>query len=157
MTEKVCIKLKNENEFICNEEWFEYNKHKDNLIPTASYDVLVKGYILCMEDLIKYCLQYNYEIEIPEGYVATTIYNIVFTTGNFGPDDRASSSCVGDVIFSTTDEKYARKKFESMCKDVGKETRRKSNKHFCWHTEDYATNQVIHSYSIDKSYLVTKL
>ena len=28
---------------------------------------------------------------------------------------------------------------------------------YCWHTEDFARNQIIHSYGIDKSYIVNKI
>ena len=44
-----------------------------------------------------------------------------------------------------------------MCKQVHKNARLQGDSYFCWHTEDYAINQIIHSYKIDKSYIVEKL
>lgn len=153
MIDKVCLKLKDSTDsYICNEAWF---KGSDKLV--GKYTVIKNIIISCMEDLIKYCMVYNYEIDISETYKLVTIYNIVFSTGNFEPEDRTCSSCSSSIIFSSTDLNYIQKKFKIMCKQVHKKARLQGDSYFCWHTEDYAVNQIIHSYKIDKSYIVEKL
>lgn len=161
MSERVCIRLNNnyEESYICNEEWFEYNrKRKTNSIKDgARYEVLRKGYITDMEDLIRHCLVYNYDIDIPEGYKVTTIYNIIFNSANFEPDARDYSSCNGDILYSSVDKQYIDKKFNYLCKTVNKKSVLNHENLFCWHTEDYATNQIIHSYSKRTSYIIEKI
>lgn len=157
MSNRVCLKMKDEdNKYICSEEWYNYNIKHNKLQHNTSYTVLTKGFIDSMEDLIKYCLIYYYDVEIPKEYTIIDIYNIVFATGNFEPEDRTCSTCRSNIIFSSSDKEVVYKKFKKLCKQVGKNSKMESDKYFCWHTEDYASNQIIHSYNIEKSYLIYK-
>lgn len=152
MVDKVCLKLKDGNtDYICNEAWY-----KSSNKVAGSYDIIRNSIVSNMEDLIIYCLTYYYDIDIPEDYKVTTIYSIVFSTGNFEPEDRSCSTCRSNIVFSSTNQKYVEDKFKKLCKLVGKKCRIQSNKYFCWHTEDFASNQIIHSYNIEKNYLVER-
>lgn len=153
MVEEVCLKLKNDKtEYICNEKWT-----KDNKISSGSYTVIRNDVVSNMKDLIIHCLTYCYDIDIPENYKVTKIYSIVFSTGNFEPEDRTCSTCSSSILFSSADKKYIENKFKILCKLVGKKSRMESDKYFCWHTEDFASNQIIHSYNIKESYLVEEV
>lgn len=160
MIEKVCLTVNDSyNEsYICNEAYF------DNIIKTkrgkssVKYEILNNKLVSSMEDLIKYCLIYNVDIDIPEGYKVTKIYNIIFTTGNFDPDNREYSNCHSSIVYSSLDETYIKNKFKIMCNCVGKKNNVENYKHyFCWHTEDFADNQIIHAYNIDESFIVEKV
>lgn len=164
MADKVCLRFKKDkNRFICNEEWYLDNQdiikqQMDNgELKVPCFEVLRKGHIDNMEDLIKYCLAYYYDVEIPKEYKVETLYSIVFCTADFDPDDRTTSTCRSSIIFSSTDKKQVESKFKKLQKDVGKGSRLQSKIYFCWHTEDYAYNQIIHSYNICQSYIITKI
>ena len=121
-----------------------------------------------MEELLGYALNMNENVEIPKGYKATKIYSIVFSTGNFDPKDKSISTVDSSIFYSSKDKTFIEKMFDKYVE--GKEesftkastyfhTRHNSRKHkywYCWHTEDFAYNQVIHSYSIRESYLIEK-
>ena len=124
---------------------------------TGRYEILDNKYIFNMEDLINYCLTYGYDIEIPKEYNVTKIYNIVFTTGNFDPEDREMSNTRGSILYSHTDIEKVLDRFEQMCKDVNKEPVLKSKYYYCWQTEDYAVNQIVHSYKVCDSYIVEEI
>lgn len=157
--EDLCIKIKDkyEDKYLCSNEWFEYMfKHK-KLNPKTSYEVLAEGYIQDMQDLIRHALTYNYDIILPKGYKVTPIYNIIFTTANFDPKNRALSTCNGNIIYSNTNLKYINKKFKWLYENINKPyVVLKSDKMICWHTEDYAYNQIIHAYNIEESYIIEK-
>ena len=162
MIEKVCLPVKCDygERYVCNEAYINMvHKRINNYVkPGVSYEVINNKLVQCMEDLIKYCLTYNLEIDIPEHFKVTKIYNIIFTTGNFEPDGREYSSCQGNIVYSSTDKKYIEDKFKFMCKFTGKKNHNNLYKHyFCWHTEDFAHNQIIHSYNIDESYIVERV
>lgn len=124
---------------------------------TGKYEILDDKYVNDMEDLISYCLTYGYDIEIPRDYTVIKVYNIVFTTGNFDPSDRETSVTRGSVLYSHTDIEKVLNRFEQMCKDINKEPVLKSKYYYCWQTEDYATNQIVHSYKVCDSYIVEKV
>lgn len=158
MNNKVCIQTRDDI-YICSEEWYDEHKNDDEFKSGAKYEVLNKGYILDMADLINYCLTYNYDIDIPNEYKVTTIYTITFSTANFDPNNRTYSNVNTYGLFSSTDKKYIENKFKSICK-----TRKECNyegyntkRHYCWHTEDYAYNQIIHSYDINETYIIDKI
>ena len=160
MIEKVCLTVNDSyNEsYICNEAYF------DNIIKTkcgkgsVKYEILNNKLVSSMEDLIKYCLIYNVDINIPDEYKVTKIYNIIFATGNFDPDGREYSNCHSSIVYSSLDKKYIENKFKIMCDCIGKKNNVENYKHyFCWHTEDFADNQIIHSYNIDESYIVERV
>lgn len=151
---EVCLKLNNDDGYICSEEWWKVNIK--NAVPGVRYTVLSKGFITDMEDLIRYCLVYHEDFEIPENYQVTILYNIIFSTGNFDPNDREYSLCKSEILYTSKDKKFILDKFKSLCKRIGKENQLKGINCYCWLTEDYATNQIIHSYNIDESYLIEK-
>jgi hypothetical protein len=162
MIEKLCLPVKCDygERYVCNEAYMNHlrkTKYKD--VPGGvRFEVLTNKLVQCMEDLIKYCLTYNIEIDVPEQYKVTKIYNIILTTGNFDPDNRECSNCHSSIIYSSLDEDYIHKKFEYMCKCVNRKNIRDNFKnYFCWHTEDFADNQIIHSYNIDESYIVERV
>lgn len=159
MIEAVCLKLKDysDESYICNEKYINTARLKNNIKYAVRYEVIKDKIINCMEDLIKYCLIYNYDIDIPKNYKVDKIYNILFTTGNFDPDSRSTSNCHSSIVFSSLDEKYIYSKFKIMCKSINRKSLYESKRTYCWHTEDFADNQIIHSYDIDESYIVTKL
>lgn len=110
-----------------------------------------------LEDLIQYALTYGYNFEIPKGYKYTTIYSINFSTGNFDPKYRNYSNLHSTVIYSYYNKKEAEQKFSELTKSIDRNRARKLSKTlWCWHTEDYAYNQIIHSYSLSKSYIVER-
>ena len=148
-----------EERYVCNESYMKYLHSNNSVIKAgARYDVLSDKLVQCMEDLIRYCLVYNIDINIPEQYNITKIYNIVFSTGNFDPEKREISTCNSSIIYSSLDAKYIYKKFKFMCESVGITKHHSQCKYYyCWHTEDFAHNQIIHSYSVDESYIVTRI
>lgn len=158
--EKLCLPVKcnYETRFVCNESYIKYLENTKSLIETGvRYEVIKDTLAQCMEDLIKYCLTYNIEIDIPEGYTVEKIYNIVFATGDFNPDRREASTVTSSIIYSSNNKDYIYKRFKVMCDIVGKENNIRSMKdYYCWHTEDFAYNQIIHSYSIEESYIVKR-
>lgn len=110
-----------------------------------------------IEELIKYALVYNYDFKIPDEYKVTTLYNIIHSCGNFMPDERDYTTVVGSVIYTTTDKKDAESHYKKYCKRIGKKNSNHIGKYkFCWQSEDIAINQIVHSYCLDKSYLVEK-
>lgn len=157
MKDKICLPLKDSGRmnYICNESYIEYlkeNKELDN----KGYLVIKDSLVQTMEDLIQYCLVYNYSIDIPDDYKVIKLYNIVFCTGNFDPDMRECSNTTGSILYSSTDEQYIIDKFKTMCSYINKEPLMSSQRWFCWHTEDFAVNQIVHSYNIKESYFITK-
>ena len=161
MIEKLCLPVKcdYEKRYVCNEAYMNHlqkTKYKD-MSGGVRFEVLTNKLVQCMEDLIKYCLIYNIEIDIPKNYKVDKIYNILFTTGNFDSDSRSTSNCHSSIVFSSLDEKYIYSKFKIMCKSINRKSLYESKRTYCWHTEDFADNQIIHSYDIDESYIVTKL
>ena len=157
MIEKVCLPIKNYSRcaYVCNETYFNYI-YDNKLYTGEGYQVINDDMVCNMEELITYCLTYSIEIDIPDGYTVTKLYSIVFGQGNFDPDDRITSTCESHIVCSSTDEKYIKNKFKQMCKHIRKKSSRKHRKWFCWHTEDFAYNQIIHSYNLCESYLVRK-
>lgn len=153
MKKELCVKLK-DDKCVCNETYI--NNNKKNLTQ-GSYEVLKDGFVNSTEELINYCLTFCYDVEIPEGYEVETIYNIIFTTGNFSPDGREYSTCHSSIIFSSADKDMCEKKFKYYCKSVNKKPIQEGKRHYCWHTEDFAYNQIIHSYEISESYVVKKV
>lgn len=153
MKKELCVRLK-DGKYVCNETYI--NNNKKNL-SQGPYEVLKDGFVNSIEELINYCLTFCYDMEIPEGYGVETIYNVVFTTGNFDPDGREYSNCHSSVIFSSVNKDVCEKKFKYYCKSVGRKAILENKRHYCWHTEDFAYNQVIHSYELCESYIVRKL
>lgn len=160
MIEKICLSVNDsyDESYICNEAYFkDIVKHKSGK-SDIKYEVLNNKLISCMEDLIKYCLTYNIDINIPNGYKVIKIYNIIFSTGNFEPDNREYSTCQSSIVYSSLDKSYIEKKFKIMCDNIGRKNHISNYKHYyCWHTEDFAHNQIIHAYNIDESYIVTRI
>lgn len=154
MIERACLRLIDEDElsYICNEKWFK-TANKE----AGRYEVISDNIVSSEIDLIKYCLEYHYKIDIPNKYNIVEIYSIVFTTSDFEPDDRNYSSCRANIIYSDEDYNKVKTKFIQMCKSVKKKSSREGKDYLCWHTEDYAHNQIIHSYVIDKSYIVKEV
>lgn len=160
MCPKICLKLKDDKDgYICTEEWYLHNtKKKPNNLPTGPYQILIKGFITSMEHMIAYCLSNNIDIEIPKDYKVTKLYNILFTTADLTPGDRGYSSCRSCVLYTSTDEQFIQDNFEYLCKQINKKKiNRMGKKYVCWDTEDYASNQIIHSYNIEVSYQVEKI
>lgn len=155
---EICFRINHdwENAYVCTEEWIKNNK--DKIVNGSKYDILKKGFINSVEEMINYCLTYYIDINIPEGYKVTKIYNIVLSTGNFEPSDRTYSTCTSSIIFSTTDEKAAERRFKYICKDrKGLNVTQEGKRHFCWYGEDYASNQIVFSYDLNISYLVERI
>ena len=160
MVERICLAVNDSyaDSYICNESYYNALLNNKSVKSGCKYQVLSNKLISCMEDLISYCLTYNVDVTIPEEYKVTKTYNIIFSTGNFEPSDRECSTCRSSIVLSSTDKEYIEKKFGIMCKSTGKTPNIKSYGHyFCWHTEDFAHNQVIHSYNIDESYIVERV
>ena len=156
--DKVCIKTNDDyTRYVCNETWYKDAKRNHKLAEDgARYNVFLDKYIQTMEDLITECLLSYEDITIPEGYKVTIIYNIILTSGNFEPDDRTCTNTRGSVMFSTTDEKWAYQKFNYLC-STHKNYLMKSDKYCCWHSDDFAHNQIVCSYNLCKSYVVEKI
>lgn len=158
---EICFKINHdwENAYICTEEyWTKMTKNKGKRENGGKYDILKKGLINSVEEMINYCLTYCIDINIPEGYKTTKIYNIVLSTGNFEPDDRTYSTSTSSIIFSTTDEKVAERRFKYICKErKGLNVTQEGKRHFCWYGEDFAHNQVVFSYDLNISYLVERV
>ena len=154
MSEAFCLKLLSDrdyDEYVCNKTYEE-----SNTLTGCFYvinDLLVPTY----EDFIKYCLVHEYKIEIPEGYELITLYNIVCTTADFDPETRRRSTCRASVVYTDRDYNKVKSIFDEMCNIVNKPTTRYNKNYYCWHTEDFASNQIIHAYNVEKSYIVRKL
>ena len=160
MVEKVCLQVNDcsENNYICNEVYFNALKNNMNRSISGRYQVLNNKLISCMEDLIQYCLTYGIDIDIPKDYKVTELYNIIFATGDFESSGREYSTCHSSIVCSSSNKKYIENKFKIMCKCINKQSHTCLYKnYFCWHTEDFAHNQIIHSYNIDKSYIVERV
>ena len=153
MVEKVFLKLKDKEGIICNEAWYNNIKNKE----AGYYEIIKNRIVSSMEDLIQYCLTYYYDIDIPKDYKVTTIYSIVFCTGDFDPESRTCSKVNSSIIYSNPNEIYIRDKFKTLCKLAKTKSKLDSKNYFCWHTEDFASNQIIHSYNVVRSYLVEKM
>ena len=156
MVEPVCIEKIDKNSrqkvCICNQAYIDSIKDYEY----TKYETYDNTYISTMEDLISHCFTYNEDVIIPDGYKITKIYSIVCTTADFMPDARNTSNCRAYVIYSSTNKELVQEKFKTICESVKKETRRKNNRHFCWHTEDYADNQIIHSYDLTEGCIIEK-
>lgn len=159
-----CLKIIDEpSSYICNECWYkkhknEYKYNRYNQSNTVnSFTVMNDMIIRNMEDLIKYCLAYHYKIEIPKQYEVQQLYNIIFTVGDFDPEDRQSTVCRSYVVYTDTDYNKVKSRFNTMCRLSQKTPTLKSEKCFTWQTQDFAYNQIVHSYTISKSYKVTKI
>ena len=154
MSNPVCLQMKDyKDKYICNQSYEPILK-KQKHTKMISYEIVNDNIVSNMKDLIKYCLTYNIEIDIPEGYVVTTLYNILFCTGNFEPKDRAHSFCRSSLIYTCNTKSQAKKTFERMCKSLGRKPIYKDKSTFCWQTEDFAVNQIVHCYSLSESYLI---
>jgi len=153
--EKVCIKTNDSyTRYVCNESWYKEANINNKLDRDgATYNVFLDKYIQTMEDLITECLLSYEDIAVPEDYKVTTIYNIVLTSGNFEPDDRTCTNTRGSIMFSTTNEKLAQQKFNYYC-STHKKCLMKSDKYCCWHSDDFAHNQIVCAYNLTKSYIV---
>ena len=137
----------------------------DNLEPTHEYTETVFD---TLEELLEYALNMNEDVEIPEDYNVTKIYNIVFSTANFDPLNRECSTTDSHVIYSSKDKEFIDKMFEryineheNLLKQNSKAfhmrpNSRRNKNWYCWHTEDFAYNQVIHSYSKRESYIIER-
>ncbi len=154
---EICFKIKcdYEEQYICTEEWME--KNKKNAISGARYEVLRKGFIGSIEEMINHCLTYYIDIDVPKEYKVTKIYNIILSTGNFEPDDRTYSTVTSSIIFSTSNEKLAKRRFKLFCKQrKNLNVTQQGKNHFCWYGEDFAHNQIVFSYDLRSSYLIKK-
>ena len=159
MVDAVCLPIIDDymESYICNDKYMKNNTLKSNNKSSIRYEVVSNKIVSCMEDLISYCLTYHYDINIPENYKVDKLYNIMLTTGNFDPDSRSSSNCHSSIVLSSFNADYINKKFNIMCKLIGKPNLYKSKNTYCWQTEDFADNQIVHSYNLDESYVVTKI
>ena len=161
MVERVCLPIKRESEeereaYICNEAWWKYNFKKQKISNATKYDVYKNDFVSNMEDLIKVSLTYHNDVEIPENYEIIEMYNIIFTSGNFDPAGRNYCSLVSDILYTHTDKDKVFEKFNKYCKSVKRKPIMEGQRYFCWSTEDFADNYIIHSYKIEESYLVRK-
>lgn len=157
MVQPVCLKLKDyKDRYICNQKYVDIiRKCKDKHL--GSYEVFINDTIQNMRDLIIQGLTYNYDIEIPDGYSVTKLYHIVFSSGNFEPNDRNHTSVRSSITFTTKSKSQVKKMFERMCKTIGRKPIYKDKFNFCWQTDDFAYNQVTNTYSITESYLVEEV
>ena len=146
-----CLKFKNEDKYLCTKD-YDIRVHKGNPEPIE----FIYTNFTTMEELINYALTMYYDVEIPNGYKVETIYHIIFSTANFEPNDRECSIVNSSIVCSSKDKDYidSRMKFYSTC--ITGKFRKVTNNWIYWHTEDFAHNQVIHSYNIDKSYIISK-
>ena len=154
MSNPVCLQMKDyKNKYICNQSYepiLKKQKHTEMI----SYEIVADNIVSNMKDLIKYCLTYNIEVDIPKEYEVITLYNILFCTGNFEPEDREHSFCRSSVVYTCETKSQAKKTFERMCKSLGRKPMYKNKNTFCWQTEDFAVNQIVHCYSLSESYLI---
>ena len=157
MSNPVCLQLKDyENKYICNQSYepiIRKQKHEEMI----SYEVINDNVVSNMRDLIQYCLTYNIEIDIPKEYKVITLYNILFCTGNFEPNDREHSFCRSSLVFTSSSKNQTKKKYEKMCKLLKRNPIYKDKFTFCWQTEDFAINQIVHCYSLSESYLIEEI
>lgn len=151
--EEACLECKDKDGFICNEA---YANNKNNIKSGVNYSVYKDNIVRNMQELIEYCLHWGEDVIIPKEYKVTKLYSIVFTTSDFEPEDRRYSRSWSNVILTTTDKNHAQSVYDSYChmQNRGKEIMKNV---YCWHTEDFARNQIIHSYSLKESYLVEKV
>lgn len=140
-----CLKLK-DNEYLCTKKFKPKEEGRYISILTAE----------TLEDLINYALTYKYDFELPKGYSYKILYSIVCTTGNFMPEIKEQSNCNGCIIYSTFNKKNAENEFKKITKLIKNNHRTLNKNHFCWHTEDYAINQIIHSYDLVESFVILK-
>lgn len=154
MTEPVCLKLKDyDDRYICNNS---YVIQKFKFTYEGQYETITDSIIKNMEDLIRYCLTYNYAIDIPDGYNVTKLYHIVFSTGNFEPKDRIHTFIRSSITFTSKNKNQVEKMFKRMCKTIGRKPHYQDKFTYCWQGEDFAVNQIVNSYSITESYLVER-
>lgn len=140
-----CLKLK-DNEYLCTKNFKP--KKEGRYIPILTAETL--------EDLINYALTYKYDFEMPKGYKRKTVYSIVCTTGNFMPETREQSNCNGCIIYSSFNRKNTENEFKKITRLLKSNHKYIYKNHFCWHTEDYAINQIVHSYDLVESYIILK-
>lgn len=144
-----CLKYKNEpKKFLCTEK---YLKNSSSLIPEGKYES-----IKCdsMEELINYALVMGEDIEIPEKYKITKIYNLLYVIGDFNPKDRNFSKVHSVVMNTSTNEESINKIFRRNIKNINKPLIVETDKMCCWQSEDYSYNQIVHAYCKEVSYLI---
>lgn len=142
------LKLKNENRWLCTEK---YKPDEEGI-----YEPILTCH--SMKDLIEYALTYKFDFEIPKGYKYKKIYIITCSTANFEPNNRKYSTVSSCNIFMSENKKEAENKFKEMIKKIKNKNTRTLGKYcFCWHTEDYAINQVIHSYNLTEGYVIENI
>lgn len=150
--EEACLEYKDKDGYVCNEAYMEKNEPKSG----KRYSIYKNEIVRNMQELIEYCLHWNENVIIPKEYKITKLYSIIFTTADLEPDDRRYSRSWSNIILTTTDKTHAQSIYDSYCniQNRGKEIMKNV---YCWHTEDFANNQIIHSYSLKESYLVERI
>lgn len=154
MSDSIYLELK-DGSVLCDESTSR-KLVEQNTYTGVCHHTLKDGLILSLRDLIGYALSMNYEFEMPEGYKYKKIYNITFNCANLEPESRRCSTCNSSILYSSEDYDFIINKFNYLCNSVEKPTDRKNKRWFCWHTEEYSQNQIIHSYNISESYIVYK-
>ena len=145
-----CLKFKEEQKFLCTKDFDSKEIVNNSKEPIE----LIYTNVTTLKELINYGLTMNYNIEIPESKI-TTVYHIIFSTGNFEPDDRSRSLVNSSIVFSSTDKNFIEKKMKDYAEQVkGYKHHSISKNWVCWHTEDFAHNQIIHAYNVEKSYII---
>lgn len=107
-----------------------------------------------------YLCTFDYNVVIPKEYEVETVYSIVFSTASFEPEDRKYSIVSSSIVCTSRDKEYIEDRMQYYIKYIPQPIgryRKISDNWVCWHTEDFAHNQVIHSYNICTSYIVNKV